>query len=46
MKTAEKILELHFGSDYYLLEEKFFIDFIVSAMKEFAEQEVKKKSGN
>jgi len=35
MKTAQQILEAHFGSDYYKLAELGFTEYIVRAMTEY-----------
>lgn len=38
MITAEEILEMHFGSDFYQLKELDFQVHIISAMKEYAQR--------
>ena len=38
MKTKEQILELHFGSDYWILEQNETLEYVLSAMEEYASQ--------
>lgn len=46
MKTAEEILELHFGSEYYKLRELGYLNHITGAMKEYANEKLDQAAEN
>lgn len=43
MKTASEILELHFGSDFWMLKKYGFKSHIINAMKEYASDQIEKE---